>query len=236
MQQESIIKGPIFIGRGWLEYMKMFNLEEASLKNLKILDCAAGASSFTSHLSNQGFDVRAVDILYNLKPDELENKCQEHLKILVKSLSEIKSNFVWNFFHNLNELESYRQNACREFSIDYHQHRGRYVPADLTCLPFPNNEFKLVLCSHLLFIYDHRLDYEFHYNSIKEMLRVCEGELRIYPLVKHHKNKSSYVKQIQKDLADYVEIKLVKVDYQFRKGGNEMMVLTKLASKGSMKD
>jgi len=228
MQHKSVIKGPIFIGRGWLEYLKMFKLEEASLANLKILDCAAGASSFTAHLANQGFDVRAVDILYDLKPDELENKCHEHLEMLVKSLSELEYHFVWNFFHNLNELKRYRQNVCREFGSDYHHHRRRYISANLTRLPFPNNEFNLILCSHLLFIYDHRLNYEFHYNSIKEMLRVCEGELRIYPLVKHHENKSAYVKQIQKDLVDYVVIELVEVDYQFRKGANEMMVLKKI--------
>jgi DNA replication protein DnaC len=118
MQQESVIKGPIFLGRGCFEYLKMFNLEETSLANLKILDCAAGAT-FTAHLANQGCDVRAVDILYDLKPDELENKCQEHLKMLVKSLSEVKYHFVWNFFHNLSELKKYRQNVCRKFSSEY---------------------------------------------------------------------------------------------------------------------
>jgi hypothetical protein len=225
MHHESIIEGPIFIGRCWLEYLKMFNLKEAYLTNLKILDCAAGASSFTAHLANQGFDIRAVDILYNLKPNELENICREHLKLLVRSLSKIKNHFDWNFFLNLNELQRHRQNACQEFSVDYLQHRERYIFADLTSLPFPNNEFNLVLCSHLLFIYDHRLNYEFHYNSIKEMLRVCKGELRIYPLVKHHEKKSAYVKQIQKEFADDVEIRILEVDYQFRKGGNEMMVL-----------
>lgn len=227
MHQESIIKGPIFIGRGWLEYMKMFNLEKSSLENLKILDCAAGASSFTAHLANQGYDIRAVDILYDLKPNELENKCHEHLKLLVKSLSEIEFNFVWNFFSNISELQSYRQNACQEFSADYLKHRERYIHADLTSLPFPDNEFNLVLCSHILFIYDHRLDYEFHYNSIKEMLRVCKGDLRIYPLVKHHEKKSAYVEKISKDFEDDVKMELIKVDYQFRKGGNEMMVLKK---------
>ena len=227
MNQKSEIKGPIFIGRGWSEYMKMFNLEKAYLKNKKILDCAAGASSFTAHLANQGFDITAVDILYDLKPDELENKCYEHLKLLVKSLSAIKSSFVWSFFPNVGELERYRQNACQEFSIDYQRHPERYIPTDLNSLPFPDNEFNLVLCSHLLFIYDHRLDYEFHYNSIKEMLRVCKGDLRIYPLVKHHEQKSAYVEKIRKDFQDYVQMELVKVDYQFRKGGNEMMVLKK---------
>ena len=227
MNQKSEIKGPIFIGRGWSEYMKMFNLEKAYLKNKKILDCAAGASSFTAHLANQGFDITAVDILYDLKPDELENKCYEHLKLLVKSLSEIKSSFVWSFFPNVGELERYRQNVCQEFSVDYQRHPERYIPTDLNSLPFPDNEFNLVLCSHLLFIYDHRLDYEFHYNSIKEMLRVCKGDLRIYPLVKHHEQKSAYVEKIRKDFQYYVQMELVKVDYQFRKGGNEMMVLKK---------
>ena len=227
MNQKSEIKGPIFIGRSWSEYMKMFNLEKAYLKNKKILDCAAGASSFTAHLANQGFDITAVDILYDLKPDELENKCYEHLKLLVKSLSEIKSSFVWSFFPNVGELERYRQNTCQEFSVDYQRHPERYIPTDLNSLPFPDNEFNLVLCSHLLFIYDHRLDYEFHYNSIKEMLRVCKGDLRIYPLVKHHEQKSAYVEKIRKDFQDYVQMELVKVDYQFRKGGNEMMVLKK---------
>ena len=54
------IKGPIFIGRTWLEYLKMFDLSSEELAGGKILDCAAGASSFTAEMSKRGFDVTAV--------------------------------------------------------------------------------------------------------------------------------------------------------------------------------
>ena len=48
-----------FLGRSYLEYLKMFDLKEEYLKNLKILDCAAGASSFTPTLIKNGFEVKA---------------------------------------------------------------------------------------------------------------------------------------------------------------------------------
>lgn len=59
------IKGPIFIGRSWEEYLKMFDLDLDKLQNKSILDCAAGASSFTQYLSELGFNSLAVDILYD---------------------------------------------------------------------------------------------------------------------------------------------------------------------------
>jgi len=36
-----------FLGRSYQEYIKMFSLKEEELKDIRILDCAAGASSFT---------------------------------------------------------------------------------------------------------------------------------------------------------------------------------------------
>lgn len=63
MENPSKIEGPIFIGRGWKEYLKFFNLEEQQLKIIKILDCAAGASSFTAYMNMKGFNITAVDIL-----------------------------------------------------------------------------------------------------------------------------------------------------------------------------
>jgi SAM-dependent methyltransferase len=219
------IKGPIFIGRTWAEYMKMFSLEDCDFDNMKILDCAAGASSFTAHMSGKGCDVMAVDLLYCEEPDVLGDKCRDHMEVLVEGLASVDS-FVWSFFKDVNELKDERNLACSEFIQDYRNHRGRYVPGDLSKLPFEDDSFDLVLCSHLLFIYDHRLNYEFHLNSIKEMLRVSSDELRIYPLVKNKGIKSLFVNQIVSDLED-VEVDLLKVDYEFRRGGNEMMIIKK---------
>ena len=59
------------------------------------------------------------------------------------------------------------------------------------------------------------------------MLRVASEEVRIYPLVKNRGLKSDFVKCIINDLQD-VNIQIVKVDYEFRKGGNEMIVISKV--------
>ena len=52
----------------------MFNLSIKDLVNGKILDCAAGASSFTAEMSKKGYEVIALDILYDEDPDVLRHK------------------------------------------------------------------------------------------------------------------------------------------------------------------
>ena len=220
------IEGPIFIGRTWSEYLKMFDLKRKDLVNGKILDCAAGASSFTAEMSKRGYDVKALDILYDEDPDVLTDKYRKHMEVLIEGLSSADS-FVWNFFSDREDLKEKRDDAFRQFIEDYRKHMGsRYIKANLTNLPFPDNKFSMVLCSHLLFIYDHRLDYTFHLNTIKELVRVTSHEVRIYPLVKNRGIKSDFVKRIVNDIPD-VHISIVKVDYEFRKGGNEMMKILK---------
>ena len=205
----------------------MFDLSLDELAGGKILDCAAGASSFTAEMTRRGFDVTAVDLLYNEDADVLCDRCREHMEILVEGLGSV-DHFVWSFFSDLEDLKLQRNQACREFIHDYLNHKDKkYVAADLISLPFEDNKFSLVLCSHLLFIYDHRLDYEFHLNSIKEMLRVTSKELKIYPLVKNKGLKSDFVIRIIDDLQDF-DVNIVEVDYEFRRGGNEMIVISKV--------
>jgi Methyltransferase domain len=223
----SSVKGPIFIGRTWAEYLKMFNIVSEELFEGKILDCAAGASSFTAELSKRGGEAVAVDLLYNETADDLCDKYSEHMSVLLEGLGST-DHFVWKFFSNLDDLKAQRNQACKEFISDYRDYRGkRYIAADITNLPFDDNTFSMVLCSHLLFIYDHRLDYTFHLNAIKEMIRVTSGDLRIYPLVKKKGMKSVFVERIFNDLHD-VDVKIVSVDYEFRKGGNEMIKISKI--------
>ncbi len=74
--------------------------------------------------------------------------------------------------------------ALGRFVKDLMQNRkkGIYKYAELPDLPYPDNAFKLVLSSHFLFLYGDRLDLDFHSNCLKELFRVCSGEIRIYPL------------------------------------------------------
>lgn len=220
------VEGPIFIGRSWQEYLKMFDLDLEEIYRYSILDCAAGASSFTAHMNSLGFDAVAADILYGEDPDVLEGKCAKHLDSLIYSIKKVGHIFVWNFFPSVDELKKQRMVAGVEFVEDYKNHRKRYVEADLTKLPFKDSSFQMVLCSHLLFIYDHRLDYEFHMNSIGEMLRVSSKELRIYPIVKNKGKRSEFVDKLICDFDD-CDIEIVSVDYEFRKNGNEMIRILK---------
>ncbi len=227
MKSKSEIRGPIFTARSFFEYLKMFNLDLEILKSKNILDCAAGASSFTANMTLKGFNVKAVDLLYDKEPQFLKKKCENHLNILIDALSQMEDHFKWNFFKNLDELKEHRIKAQNEFLEDYKKYRNiKYIKADLTRLPFSDNSFSLILCSHLLFIYDHRLSYDFHVNVIKEMVRVS-NEVLLYPLVKHQRKKSEFVFQIIEDLGEIADFEIIEVDYEFRKGGNEMLKITK---------
>jgi ubiquinone/menaquinone biosynthesis C-methylase UbiE len=118
--------------------------------------------------------------------------------------------------------------SCQDFNRDYELNREKkYIKADLTQLPFEDNSFDMVLCAHLLFIYDHRLDWNFHLSSAEEMIRVSSNEVRIYPLVKNKGKKSIFVDKLIKNLPEELETEIVEVDYQFRRGGNEMLRIVK---------
>lgn len=225
------IKGPIFTGRSWQEYIKMFNLNPAVLKQGKILDCAAGASSFTAIMNEKGYDITALDLLYDEKPGDLEIKCREHLNMLVDALRDLEDHFLWGYFKDLADLKKQRERVCKEFAEDYRfNNKINYIKGDLTQMPLKDNTFSLVLCSHLLFIYDHRLSYEFHLESIIEMLRVAR-EVRVYPLVKGESKISEYLKPLTEKINHIADFELVPVSYRFRKGGYEMLKIIKKESR-----
>jgi hypothetical protein len=215
-----------FLGRSFQEYMSMFKLDPEFLEEKTILDCAAGTSSFTPVMGNQGYNVTALDPIYGLGYGLVEERSIDDFHTLIKAHSGLEHKVDWSFFQNSKNMIEERIKSCKEFIDDYKVFKGlRYVEGKLPQLPFTNNQFSLTLCSHLLFLYDDRLDYQFHLESIREMLRVTAGEVRIYPLVNLQGNgeKSHFVNLIKEDLTHEVNVELVEVDYRFRKGGNEMM-------------
>ena len=219
-----------FLGRSYLEYLAMFDLNEEYLRNQKILDCASGASSFTPTLLNNGFDVKAVDILYDSDPEILKDRCVNDFYTLLRVHSDLEHKVDWSFFQSSGEMIKDRVMVYHKFIEDYKKRKGEnYINAKLPILPFDNEQFTLVLCSHLLFLYEDRLNYQFHRESIKEMLRVTSDEVRIYPLVTlRGKGKiSSFLNRIIIDLDCTAEFNIIPVEYNFRKGGNYMLKITK---------
>lgn len=220
-----------FLGRSYHEYMSMFKLTPEFLKNKIILDCAAGASSFTSVMGNKGYDVTAIDPFYGMDYQAVKERSIDDFYTLIKAHSGMDHKVDWGFFKNSKNLIEERMRACREFIDDYEEFQGlRYVEGKLPELPFNDNHFSLTLCSHLLFLYDDRLDYQFHLDSVREMLRVTSKEVRIYPIVclSGEGERSSFAERIQRDISDEGDLKIVEVNYRFRKSGNEMMKIKKV--------
>ncbi len=76
-----------------------------------------------------------------------------NFKTLLKVHSGLDNKVDWSFFKDINGIIGHRTKVYGEF-IDNHQigKDKTYIKADLPHLPFKNDEFSLVLCSHLLFL------------------------------------------------------------------------------------
>ena len=210
--------------------MCALSLNEEKMESLKILDCAAGASSFTPYLLKKGFDITAVDLLYGQSVEKIKDQCVNDFHTLLEMHSGLDHKVDWDFFSDPEDLVQQRIAVYEEFVDSYVKYKDeRYVEAVLPKLPFDDNHFDLILSSHLLFLYEGRLGYDFHRDSIEEMLRVTSNEIRIYPIIKLHGDsyKSVFLPRLMKELNYKADFEVVEVDYQFRRGGNEMLKINK---------
>ena len=67
------------------------------------------------------------------------------------------------------------------------------MAGELPSLPFPDGSFDLTLVSYFLFAYQERLTYEFHRDSILELMRVTRSEACIYPTITFEAQPSQYI-------------------------------------------
>src|SRR5438094_8214370 len=109
--------------------------------------------------------------------------------------------YRWGYYQNPKYMRELRKRASTIFLSDYKIHPERYVAGELTSLSFADGEFDLTLVSYFLFAYQDRLGYEFHRDSILEIMRVTRGEARIYPTVTFEAQASEYVPMLRSDPA-----------------------------------
>jgi len=215
-----------FFGRTYAEYMSVFDLNEQLLRQGAILDCPAGASSFAAEAHKLGFDVAACDILYNHSVDELIEKCKKDIQHVFEKFDEAEHLYVWKYYKNKDEVIALRNKALKLFAEDFPVgfREKRYVEAELPHLPFPDKSFSIVLSGNFLFLYGDRLDLEFHKTCIKELVRVCSREVRIFPLVGLDAKPYPYLDEILSFLDSAgIKAEIVKVPFEFQKGANKMM-------------
>jgi len=175
--------------RSFTEYARMFSLDEKLIQREVILDIAAGASSFTTEATERGNKSYAIDPRYEFSPEELIPIAQEEIQVSTEKLTRLQDQFEWSYYGSIEQHQQNRLASLRLFQPHYESDWSKpervYVPACLPNLPFENNKFSLIICSHFLFLYQKQFDFSFHLESLLEMIRVCRpgGQIRIYPLV-----------------------------------------------------
>ncbi|WP_243735123.1 methyltransferase domain-containing protein [Paenibacillus turpanensis] len=172
--------------RSYPEYEAMFSFKERPLGSGPVLDVAGGASSFVAEACGQGLDAVAVDPLYGQTPEKIDANGLQEIEISAGKLAALQEQFDWTYYGSVEKSTEMRIRSLRAFSEHYAKQPERYIQASLPSLPFQDEAFETVLCSHFLFLYGNAaLSESFHLEALEELLRVTRpgGEIRIYPLV-----------------------------------------------------
>ncbi len=213
-------------GRSYEEYIKMFSLSEKDLTK-KILGCGDGPAGFNSIINKNGGYAVSIDPIYKFSKEEIEKRIEETYDNVISQTRKNQEKFIWTKIKDVDELGRIRMSAMKIFLEDYEKGKdeNRYVYGELPNLSFDDNQFDISLSSHFLFLYTDNLTLDFHIKSIREMLRVS-FEARIFPLLDVNARLSVYVPEVMNNFNNGVySAEIIKVDYEFQKGGNEMMVI-----------
>ena len=212
-------------GRSFDEYVKMFDLTSDDLK-LNILDCGGGPASFNVEMMQLDGKVISCDPIYQFTAEELQSRIQQIYDKMIAGVKETPEEFVWQEIASPEQLGEVRMAAMNKFLADFPQGilQKRYVKSELPNFPFIDGEFDLALCSHFLFTYSNILSANFHVDSIVEMRRVA-SEVRVFPVVTQFSGETSpHLEPVINQLtARGLQVEVRKVDYEFQKGGNQML-------------
>ena len=223
------LKNVVPWGRSLADYRQMFSLSDDDLR-LSILDCGGGPSSFNAEMTDLGNRVISCDPIYRFTAEAIENRIRETYPTIIEGLSTNVDRFVWQDITTPEELGQKRLSTMKLFLADLEQglKERRYLDRELPHLSFARDGFDLALCSHLLFSYSEQFSFEFHLAAIKEMCRVAK-EVRIFPLLENFTGEvSPHLNPIKEALQNSnYPVRIVDVDYEFQKNGNQMLVVNR---------
>jgi hypothetical protein len=212
-------------GRSFAEYQQLFALTPADFSG-RILGCGDGPAAFNAEATRRGARVVSCDPLYAFSRAEIDARIAATCDTVLEQTRRHADQFVWGHgIASIEELGEVRLRAMRTFLDDYDAGReaGRYVDASLPSLPFADAAFDLALCSHLLFLYSRQFDEAFHVAALREMSRVT-AEVRVFPLLALDGSRSPFVEAcVAAAAAMGATATIERVDYEFQRGGNEML-------------
>lgn len=219
------LKSTVPWGRNLEEYAKIFNLTEQDFQS-RIISLGDGPASFNAEMTQLNRSVVSLDPIYQFRRTELKQRIVETKEAVIEQTKSNIENFVWKNIRDVNHLECIRMNAMTQFLDDFEagKEEGRYRYHELpNRTEYSDLSFDLGLSSHFLLLYS-QLGVEFHIQSIVEMLRICK-EIRIFPLLNLDAKKSEVLEPIIEHFKTDFEVEIKAVDYEFQKGGNEMLVI-----------
>lgn len=220
MQLSTIVP----FGRSKAEYELIFNLTPEDCQK-KILGCGDGPASFNAEMTALGYDVISFDPIYQFTGQEIKGRFDAVIDLIISQVIASPDDWVWGYHQSPQHLKKNRLLVMERFLTDYEQGKqdNRYLIAELPVLPFGHQSFELALCSHFLFLYSQHLSYDFHLQSILELLRVAQ-EVRIFPLLTLNLQLSPYLVEIVSFLSSQGYLyKVETVSYELQKGGNQML-------------
>lgn len=214
-------------GRNFDEYRTMFMLSNDDLSK-KIAGFGDGPASFNFEATQKGFPVASFDPIYQFTREQIKRRIEEVRPTVMQQMAENSENYVWNDFKNLSDLEQRRMSAMNLFLEDYERGKsdGRYIYHELPQkTEFSDNSFDIGLSSHFLLMYT-ALGYDFHIQSISEMLRICR-EVRIFPILDLDGNSTELINSVIAHFRKNHTVEIRKTNYEFQKGGNKLLVIQK---------
>lgn len=216
----------IVTARPFDEYRAMFDLEDDDLRDGPVLDCPAGASGFAAGARAMGCQVTAVDPQYAGHPESLVQRARADTAYGNRYVRDNPGTYAWGFFRDVDDHLRRRMDAVDAFARDRAAHPADYVAAALPGLPFDDGAFRLVVSSHLLFVYPDHFGYAEHLAAARELARVTHHEARIFPLVDTTMQPWPHLDRLRAELeAGGVRSQVRPVPYEFIRGGDHMLVL-----------
>jgi hypothetical protein len=216
-------------GRTLDEYRRMFALSEDDL-GTRILAVADGPASFNAEMRALGRRVVSCDPLYRFSADEIRGRVNATRDVMVRLVRENAGRFLWSDIVSPEALSELRLGAMERFLDDYEPGKceARYLDRSLPRPGFePNEAFDLALCSHFLFLYAEQFPLQFHVDSALELVRLAR-DVRIFPLLDLRGQPSPHVDGVVAALHHRgFHVSRRKVAYEFQRGGNEMLNITR---------
>lgn len=200
----------------------MFDLSDADLDR-SILDCCAGAASFTAELTGRGGSALAVDPAYAQGRDEVLAAIGTGTTGTAQLIDAHQDRFVWHWYGSPERRDQLRTAAAGRFAGDYVSRPHAYVAGALPNLPFQDGAFDLVLCSHLLFTWSDRFGEDWHRQALRELRRVARREVRVFPLVVQGTGAAV---PFLDTLVEEFGAELRTVPFEFQVGANQLLAVS----------